>query len=149
VNALVVGCTRKGLNAQSIEYEPEPSPRARDDAVCVSRLPFDRIDDNQHGRDCRDVLAMRDVRRGVERQTPRDKSVPNLRLIQETTPMSDQKPPRHPVVVHICPVCHSPQTRIQRKLNGEPHGATNYVCSRAGECVLGIDLAKVDTWVAV
>jgi hypothetical protein len=115
----------------------------------VSCLSVDGTDDNEQGSDCVDVLAMHQVRRGVERQASGDKSVHSFRLIQETTSMSGPKPTRHPVVLHICPVCHSPQTRIQRKLNGEPHGATNYVCSRAGECVLGIDLAKVDTWVAV
>ena len=51
-------------------------------------------------------------------------------------------------VVHQCPVCHAPQTKIQRKLNGDQHGATNYVCARV-ECAVGINLAKVDTWVAV
>jgi hypothetical protein len=61
--------------------------------------------------------------------------------------MTDRKLPA-PAVLHHCPVCHLPQTKIQRKLNDEKHGATNYVCARA-ECVLGIDLAKVDTWVAV
>ncbi len=61
--------------------------------------------------------------------------------------MTDQRPAARPAV-HQCPVCHFPQTRIQRMLNGEKHGSTNYVCARPGECVLGIDLAKVDTWVA-
>lgn len=50
---------------------------------------------------------------------------------------------------HPCPVCHAPQTKIQRKLAGEKHGTTNYVCARAGECAVGIDLTRVDTWVAV
>lgn len=61
-----------------------------------------------------------------------------------TTRKIDPRP-----AVHECPVCHFPQTKIQRKLNGELHGATNYVCARAAECVLGINLTKVDTWVAV
>lgn len=61
--------------------------------------------------------------------------------------MPEQKPAPRPVV-HDCPVCHFPQTKIQRKLAGEKHGATNYVCART-ECVLGINLTKVDTWVAV
>jgi hypothetical protein len=51
--------------------------------------------------------------------------------------------------VHHCPVCQFPQTKIQRKLNGELHGATNYVCARSADCVLGINLANVDTWAAV
>lgn len=54
----------------------------------------------------------------------------------------------HPVV-HHCPVCLFPQTKIQRKLNGELSGSTNYVCTRSGDCVLGINLANVDTWAAV
>ena len=61
--------------------------------------------------------------------------------------MTDPKLPPRPVV-HQCPVCHFPQTKIQRKLNDEKHGATNYVCARV-ECALGFNLAKVDTWVAV
>lgn len=50
---------------------------------------------------------------------------------------------------HHCPVCHHPQTRIQRKLGGERQGPINYVCARAEECVLGINLSKVETWVTV
>ena len=50
---------------------------------------------------------------------------------------------------HDCPVCHQRQTKIQRLLADGTHGSTNYVCARAGECVLGIDLTKVATWVAV
>jgi ssDNA-binding Zn-finger/Zn-ribbon topoisomerase 1 len=61
-----------------------------------------------------------------------------------TTPKLPPKP-----VLHECPVCHCPQTKIQRKLAGEKHGATNYVCSRAGDCVLGLNLTNVSTWVAV
>ena len=62
--------------------------------------------------------------------------------------MTDNKLPIRPVV-HQCPVCQFPQTKIRRKLGDEKHGATNYVCTRAAECVLGINLSKVDTWVAV
>ena len=51
--------------------------------------------------------------------------------------------------LHQCPVCHQPQTRIQRRLGNDAHGSTNYVCARVGECVVAFDLAKVDTWVAV
>lgn len=61
--------------------------------------------------------------------------------------MTDQKSVPRPVV-HQCPVCHFPQTKIQRVLNDQKHGATNYVCSRT-ECAVGFDLNKVDTWVAV
>jgi hypothetical protein len=63
--------------------------------------------------------------------------------------MTDPKPATRPAVPHHCPVCHFPQTKIQRMLGGEKQGATNYVCARAGECVLGINLTKVENWVAV
>jgi hypothetical protein len=53
------------------------------------------------------------------------------------------------VSVHQCPVCHQPQTKIQRRLGEETRGATNYVCARFGQCSVGIDLTKVATWVAV
>jgi len=62
--------------------------------------------------------------------------------------MAHDKPVIRPAV-HHCPVCHCPQTKIQRKLADEKHAATNYVCARSRQCVLGIDLSKVDTWVAV
>jgi hypothetical protein len=61
--------------------------------------------------------------------------------------MADQKLPPRPVA-HDCPVCHLPQTKIQRKLTGDKHGAMNYVCARV-ECPVGINLAKVENWVAV
>lgn len=61
--------------------------------------------------------------------------------------MTDHQLPRPPIV-HTCPVCHHPQTKIQRKLGADKHGSTNYVCSRV-ECAVGINLSKVDTWVAV
>jgi hypothetical protein len=50
---------------------------------------------------------------------------------------------------HHCPACHHPQTKIQRRLGDTPRGSTIYVCARKGECIVGVDLAKVDTWVAV
>jgi hypothetical protein len=50
--------------------------------------------------------------------------------------------------LHECPVCHHPQTKIQRKLSDDKGGATNYVCARV-ECPVGFNLAHVDTWVAV
>ena len=55
----------------------------------------------------------------------------------------------HPPAVHHCPVCHHPQTKIQRRLSGTTNGSTIYVCARNGECSIGINLSKVDTWVAV
>lgn len=51
--------------------------------------------------------------------------------------------------VHQCPVCHCPQTKIQRRLGDLTRGVTIYVCARASECSVGIDLSKVETWVAV
>ena len=51
--------------------------------------------------------------------------------------------------VRECPVCHHPQTKIQRRVGNEKLGATNYVCSRAGDCCLGINLTLVATWVVV
>jgi hypothetical protein len=48
-----------------------------------------------------------------------------------------------------CPVCHHPQTKVQRRLNATMKGATMYVCARAGECSVGMNLHKMDTWVAV
>ena len=62
--------------------------------------------------------------------------------------MTDHSMPVRPAM-HECPMCHLPQTRIQRKLDGEKHGATNYVCARPSQCALGIDLSKVETWIAV
>lgn len=62
--------------------------------------------------------------------------------------MPISKPVARPVV-HECPVCHRPQTKIQRRLDTEKLGSTNYVCAHAGECCLGVNLTKVTTWVAV
>ena len=50
---------------------------------------------------------------------------------------------------HQCPVCHQQQTKLQRRLSETKNGSTIYVCPRAGECSVGIDLTKLDTWVAV
>jgi hypothetical protein len=54
-----------------------------------------------------------------------------------------------PSPAHQCPVCHHPQTKIQRRLGAEKNGSTIYVCGRTGECSVGIDLTKVETWVVV
>lgn len=62
--------------------------------------------------------------------------------------MAPTKPPVRPVL-HECPVCHHPQTKIQRRISAERLGAVNFVCARAGDCCLGINLAKVDSWVTV
>ena len=61
--------------------------------------------------------------------------------------MFDRKP-APPPAAHECPVCHLPQTKIQRVLGEGRYGSTNYVCSRR-ECSLGLDLSKLITWVAV
>ena len=63
--------------------------------------------------------------------------------------MMQPKRADRPPAVHQCPVCQHMQTKIQRRLSGERHGSTIYVCARAGECSIGINLTKVDTWVAV
>jgi hypothetical protein len=52
-------------------------------------------------------------------------------------------------LVHQCPVCHHPQTKIQRRLNDTTRGSTIYVCARWGVCSVGINLSKVETWVTV
>jgi hypothetical protein len=54
-----------------------------------------------------------------------------------------------PPVLHLCPVCHQPQTKIQRRLSGTANGSTIYICARVDQCSVGMNLTKVDTWVAV
>jgi hypothetical protein len=51
--------------------------------------------------------------------------------------------------VHDCPVCHHPQTKIQRRVGAATRGSTIYVCARVGECIVGINLSKIDNWVPV
>jgi hypothetical protein len=63
--------------------------------------------------------------------------------------MLQPKRPVSPPPVHHCPVCHHPQTKIARRLSETTHGSTVYVCARAGECSIGVNLSKVETWVAV
>ena len=48
-----------------------------------------------------------------------------------------------------CPVCHHPQTKVQRRLTASRNGSTMYVCARVGQCSIGMNLNKMDTWVAV
>ncbi len=62
--------------------------------------------------------------------------------------MSQPKPPVR-LNLHECPVCNHPQTKIQRRLGTDKLGATNYVCTRTGECCLAINLTKVENWVVV
>ena len=48
-----------------------------------------------------------------------------------------------------CPVCDHPQTKVQRRLTATMNGSTMYICARVGECSAGMNLHKMDTWVAV
>jgi hypothetical protein len=50
-------------------------------------------------------------------------------------------------VAHQCPSCQSPQTKIKRVLGEGRYGSTNFICARR-ECALGVDLSKLETWVA-
>jgi hypothetical protein len=59
-----------------------------------------------------------------------------------STPKSSVGP-----ALHQCPSCHQPQTKIKRVLGDGKFGSCNFVCSRM-ECVLAIDLSKLETWVA-
>ena len=54
-----------------------------------------------------------------------------------------------PPPVHRCPVCQYPQTKIARRLSETTRGSTIYVCARAGDCSVGVNLTKVETWVVV
>ena len=60
--------------------------------------------------------------------------------------MLNQKLPQGPAE-HQCPSCQCPQTKIKRVLSDGKYGSTNFVCARL-ECALGIDLSKLETWVA-
>jgi hypothetical protein len=48
-----------------------------------------------------------------------------------------------------CPVCHHPQTKLQRRLTATTNGSTMFVCTRVGQCSIAMNLDKMDTWVAV
>ena len=61
--------------------------------------------------------------------------------------MANYKQPPPPAT-HRCPICQCPQTKIQRILGDGKYGSTSYVCSRL-ECSVGLDLSKIETWVAV
>jgi hypothetical protein len=60
-------------------------------------------------------------------------------------------PPRKdPVpVVHVCPSCGRPQTKIQRVIGSVTRGSTVYVCARGADCSVGVSLSKIANWVAV
>lgn len=60
--------------------------------------------------------------------------------------MSSQKLPVA-AAAHQCPSCHTTQTKIKRVLGEGKFGSTNFVCSKM-ECALGIDVSKLETWVA-
>ena len=92
------------------------------------------------GRHREDVLALSGLRRNLA-------NAPTFRAVHGTRLMvSKQKLPARPVL-HHCPSCQEPQTRIKRVLGEGRFGSTNFVCTRM-ECALGIDMSKVDTWVA-
>lgn len=61
--------------------------------------------------------------------------------------MSSHKVPPRPPAAHLCPSCQCPQTKIKRVLGDGKFGSVNFVCSRL-DCALGIDLSKLQTWVA-
>ena len=52
-----------------------------------------------------------------------------------------------PVSARRCPSCQQPQTKIRRVLADGKFGSGSFVCSRV-ECALGIDVSKLETWVA-
>lgn len=52
-----------------------------------------------------------------------------------------------PAAAHQCPSCHFAQTRIRRVLGNGTFGSGNFVCARR-ECALGIDVSRLETWVA-
>jgi hypothetical protein len=52
-------------------------------------------------------------------------------------------------VLHLCPVCGHPQTKIQRLVGSVARGSTAFICARAGECSIGVSLSKIANWVEV
>jgi hypothetical protein len=52
-------------------------------------------------------------------------------------------------LIHICPVCQQPQTKIQRLIGSTTRGSTVYVCARTGKCIVAVSLNKIDNWVEV
>jgi hypothetical protein len=73
--------------------------------------------------------------------------IDNIARFKENDMTYLKSSPARPVL-HQCPVCQHPQTKIQRKLGEDRHGSTNFVCTRA-DCIVGINLGHVDTWSAV
>jgi len=60
-----------------------------------------------------------------------------------------QIPNESPTPPHQCPVCHQPQTKLQRRLSETNNGSTMYACPRTGQWSVGVDLTKLETRVAV
>jgi len=48
-----------------------------------------------------------------------------------------------------CPVCRHPLTKVQRRLTTTMKGSMMYICTRTGQCSVGMNLSKMETWVAV
>jgi hypothetical protein len=63
--------------------------------------------------------------------------------------MISAKRPEPPLAAHQCPACHHPQMKLQRRLGGTTNGSTIYVCPRWADCSIGVNVTKIDTWVAV
>jgi hypothetical protein len=63
--------------------------------------------------------------------------------------MVSAKRPEPSLPAHQCPVCHYPQIKLQRRLSGTANGSTIYVCARWNDCSVGVNVTKIDTWVAV
>ena len=63
--------------------------------------------------------------------------------------MAPSKANERPHTAPHCPVCQHPQTKVQRRLSETVMGATMHVCARFGQCSVGMNLKKMDTWVAV
>jgi hypothetical protein len=63
--------------------------------------------------------------------------------------MVQPKASERPHLAPLCPVCHQPQTKVQRRLTATMNGSTIYICTRVGQCSVGMNLNKMGTWVAV
>jgi hypothetical protein len=85
-------------------------------------------------------------RRSLDKEGVQKRTDMHIHIAIQYTAMADPKLPVSPIR-HECPICHHPQTKIQRRVSDDKLGSTNYVCSRASECCLGINLTKVETWV--
>ena len=140
----------------------------------MPRMPLEGSHDHQQDGDSDVVLALSRMRRGLEpgaagrgrrvlAETPVAKTAASagargqcrctgvecslLEVVRRDT-MQPKRKDSAPSV-HDCPVCHRPQTKIQRRVGSATGGSTIYVCARAGECIVGVNLSKIDNWVAV